>query len=85
VKLKGVKLDKPKEVLAVIPRDGVDLVFKFQAIIHDDEFDKLCVEPKVPQKRLKDKTVPDHENPVYLAELKRYATQSCELDVFNIY
>ena len=46
MKLFGKKIDKPSAEICVIPRADKDYVFKAEAVLDFDDFDKLCPEPK---------------------------------------
>ncbi len=49
MKVNGKTIDRPNEVLLVLPRSDGDLVFKFRAVVDDSMFEKLCPEPKPPR------------------------------------
>lgn len=49
MKVNGVSLDGPKEVLVVIPRGETDLAFKFRAVLDIDEFEEMCPRPSPPR------------------------------------
>lgn len=46
MKINGEKIEGPNEEVAVIPRNGKDIVFRCRAVLNFDEFDKLV--PEVP-------------------------------------
>lgn len=49
MKIKGKSISAPNVSMLVIPRDnGEDIVFKAQAILDMDVFEKLCPEPQPP-------------------------------------
>ena len=50
MKMNGVKLECPNEVVLVLPRPVEDIIFKAKAVMDYDEFEKVCPEPK-PQVR----------------------------------
>lgn len=62
MKLHGKTISRPQPEVVVIPRDNGDHVFKLQAVLNMDEFDKLCPEPKPPTVRHKDGTVKSDMN-----------------------
>lgn len=75
MKLKGKKLDTPKVVYCVIPRDDGDLPFTFRAIVDETEFEKLCPVPSPPKKLLKGGAhVENVEDPGYKSALNHYAS-----------
>ena len=53
MKMNGVKLECPNEVILVLPRPDMDVVFKAKAVMDYDEFDALCKDPKPPVKVMK--------------------------------
>lgn len=75
MKLKGQKLDAPKELILVLPRENnEDIVFKFKAIVDDSTFDTLCKMPEMPMKLVKGgNKVPNLEDPGYKILLNDYA------------
>jgi hypothetical protein len=50
MKINGRVIDRPENVLVVIPRSQGDLVFEFQVINDYEKFEKLCPEPQPPKK-----------------------------------
>ncbi len=66
MKLRGKKLSNTNLEICIIPRgNGEDIVFKCQAVIDMDDFDKLCPEPKIPIRRVRDQKIEDVEDPLY--------------------
>lgn len=75
MKLKGKKISGPNIEVVVLPRgQGEDLVFKCQAVLNMDDFDKLCPRPKAPIVIKKGGIkVEDVEDKGYQQELIEYA------------
>lgn len=67
MKVGGVPIDGPKQVILVLPREKGDLVFKFIAVSDDEEFDKLFPAPEPPKTFLTEKqaTVSDFNDADY--------------------
>lgn len=53
MKMNGMKLECPNEVVLVLPRQDGDLVFKAKAVTSYEEFDAVCAEPKPQIRTLK--------------------------------
>jgi hypothetical protein len=53
MKMHGIKLECPNEVILVLPRQDGDLVFKAKAVTDYAEFDTLCPEPKAQVRTIK--------------------------------
>jgi hypothetical protein len=53
MKMNGMKLECPNEVILVLPRQDGDLVFKAKAVTDYDEFDLLCPEPQAQVRTVK--------------------------------
>jgi hypothetical protein len=49
MKIAGKQLRGPNVEVLVIPRSAGDIVFKCQAVLDEDEFNKLCPLPKPPE------------------------------------
>lgn len=74
MKINGIVLDKPKEVLLVLPREPKDLVFKFRAVVDYTEFEKMCPMPTPPKLKRPGGVVELNTNDaVYQAALNNYA------------
>lgn len=75
MKLKGIKPTSANTKIVVIPRgDGNDLVFKVQAVLDMEPFDKLCPAPIPPTIVRKDQsTALDVEDPKYKEKLTTWA------------
>lgn len=76
MKIKGKKIEGPRRIVLVLPRDGEDIVLVFQAVMDMAEFDKLCPSPIPPMKMIKGGiTIPDLENPTFKAQITEHATR----------
>jgi len=49
MRIKGKKIEGPNVEIIVIPRKDEDIVFKAQAVLDLEDFEKLCPVPKPPQ------------------------------------
>lgn len=67
MKVGGVAIDGPKQVILVLPRDNGDLVFKFVAVSDDEEFDKIFPAPEPPKTFItaEQRTSPDYNDEDY--------------------
>lgn len=76
MKIKGKKIDSPMIEIVVLPRPDGDIVFKAQAVLDFEEFDKLVTEP-TPRMLLKPGggMEKDTNNKNYRKELDEYNTQ----------
>jgi len=76
LKIGGLEMKGPKEVLIVIPRDDHDIPFKFIAVNDDSEFHKICPEPTPPMAiKPGEGKVAKYDDPGYKAALGLYAEQ----------
>jgi len=74
MKLNGKKIEGPNVTTIVIPRGDSQIVFRAQAIMDMEEFDKLCPQPKPPTKIVKGGLrVPNMEDDVFKAQIQEYA------------
>lgn len=74
MKVNGTVLDKPKEILLVLPREPKDLIFKFRAVVDYSEFEKLCPMPTPPKLKKPGGVVELNMNDeVYKAAVSNYA------------
>jgi len=74
VKLHGKKVEGPRVGVVVIPRLDKDLVFKAQAVLDHDDFDKLYPEPQPPEiLRPGGEKSNDVTDKSYLAKVERYS------------
>ncbi len=76
MKLNGKSIDKPKDVIVVIPRDAQDHVFTATAVLDFDEFEKICPEPVPPTKTnvKTSQSFADVNNPKYKKKVDEHAT-----------
>jgi hypothetical protein len=73
MKIKGRVISGPREELVVFPRTEEDLVFKLQAVLEYDDFEKMCVEPEPPTLLHRDGTkIKDINDSKYKAKLEEY-------------
>lgn len=76
MKVNGKVIDKPKEVLLVIPREPEPIAFKFKAIVDTKPFDALCPEPIPPKvKKLGGETFTDIKDKDYVKALDEWGTR----------
>lgn len=75
MKIHGSKVTRPKEEVIVFPRnEGENLVFKAQAVLDYEVFDKLCPVPVAPEILFKGGAKKqDVKNPKFLELLDEYA------------
>ena len=73
MKLTGHTFSEPNIEICVIPRaDGNDVVFKAQAVLDYDDFEKYCPEPQPPEIRKPGQgLVKNYEDATYLAEMQK--------------
>jgi hypothetical protein len=75
MKLFGKTIDKPKEEVLVIPREGKDHVFKAEAILDFTELDKMNPEPELSSlKNVKEGTSKKVKGKDYNKKMDDYAT-----------
>lgn len=78
MKIKGREIKGPNIEIIVIPRLGPDgessdIVFRAQAVLDFDDFDKLCPRPKAPQMLKRGHgMIENPEDPRYKSELKEW-------------
>ena len=77
MKIKGKSISAPNISVLVIPREnGDDIVFKAQAVLDMDVFEKLCPEPKPPNIRHRERGLePDYKDAKYLKAQETHAEQ----------
>jgi len=80
MKIRGQQIEGPGVEIVVIPRPNTehgDIVFKAQAILDFDDFEKLCPLPKPPtmRKRGVEGLVHDIENPRYKQALTQHGNK----------
>lgn len=76
MKIAGRKLEGPNIETVVIPRQDGDIVFKCQAVLSYDDFEKLCPMPTPPEV-LKPGGVQSFntEDPKYVEAVQKYSEQ----------
>lgn len=74
MKINGKKIEGPNEEIIIIPRGESDIVFKAQAVLSYDEFDKICPFPEPPMIRRKgaEQATPDYEDKKYIQKQNEY-------------
>lgn len=76
MKVNGRLVDKPNEVLVVLPREGGDLAFKFRAVTDIKSFEKMCPEPSPPKTRKTGgETYFNMEDPDFKRQLDEWASR----------
>jgi hypothetical protein len=77
MKINGEEIKGPNTELIVIPRsNGNPIVFKAQAILDFDDFDKLCPRPKPPQTiKRGEGVVSNPEDPIFKRNLEIWGTK----------
>ena len=76
MKINGKKIEPPKALVVVIPRQEEDIVLKCQPVLDFEEFDMRCPRPEMPDKILKGGIrVPDPDNPKYQEKLNDWVTK----------
>jgi hypothetical protein len=78
--INGRKIEGPNVEVLVLPRSDGDLVFKAQAVLNYDEFEKICPKPLPPMgKRPGEKEPRPLENdPGYVAAMRKYGEQKIQ-------
>lgn len=72
MKIGGIDVNGPNEVLLVLPREGGDIVIKARAVLDMDTFEEICPEPKPPALRTKDGVEPDINDAGYKQQMSNY-------------
>jgi hypothetical protein len=72
MRIGGVDVNGPNEVLLVLPREGDDIVIKARAVLDMDVFEELCPEPKAPILRTKDGVEPNINDTGYKQQMANY-------------
>lgn len=86
MKIQGKKIEGPNIEICVIPRgEGENIVFRCQAVMDMDEFDKLCRIPQPPVMRKPGSRQPiaDLEDPKYKIALEAHATKRMDYIVLK--
>ena len=72
MKLNGVKLECPNIAVLVLPRPDQDLVFKAQAVLDFEEFERLCPDPLPPVRVVKGKREVMGADPEYIRQVNAH-------------
>lgn len=75
MRLNGLAFEGPNEEILVLPRNGVDLVFKARAVLSYDKFDAMC--PKPVPKKIKKPSGEESlrtDEPNYIKAIESWAT-----------
>jgi len=72
MKFHGEKLECPNIAVLVLPRGDGEVVFKAQAVLDYDEFDKLCLEPKAPVRVVRNRREVVADDPTYVAAVNMH-------------
>lgn len=72
MRIGGVDVNGPNEVLMVLPREDGDIVIKARAVLDMDTFEELCPEPKPPGHRTKDGVEPNIDDAGYKQQMANY-------------
>lgn len=77
MKYKGNVVRGLREVIEVIPLNGVDIGFIFKAVVNEEFFEKVSPEPQPPkQKNVKTgQTLPNFTDPTYLKAQSEWGTR----------
>lgn len=74
--LKGQRLNKVRTDYAVFERPGGNIVLHLNPVLNEEDFEKICPLPKVPNRKGKGGVdVPNPEDKNYKAQLQSYAEQ----------
>jgi hypothetical protein len=72
MKLNGVRLECPNIAVLVLPRPDGDIVFKAQAVLDFDEFEKICPPPMPPVRVVKGRREVMASDPEYIKQLNAH-------------
>jgi len=72
MKIGGVEVKGPNEVLLVLPRGEEDIVIRARAVMDMDAFEELCPEPKPPVLRTKAGVEPNVDDPGFKQQMANY-------------
>jgi hypothetical protein len=72
MKLNGVRLECPNIAVLVLPRPDGDIVFKAQAVLDFDEFEKICPPPTPPVRVVKGRREVMASDPEYIKQLNAH-------------
>lgn len=72
MRIGGIEIKGPNEVLLVLPRDDGDIVIKARAVLDMELFEKACPEPKPPSKQTKQGLEYDIDDDGYKQQLENH-------------
>ena len=72
MKIGGIEVKGPNEVLLVLPRGDDQIVIRARAVLDMAEFEELCPEPKPPGRQTKDGYVQDVDDPGYKQQMENH-------------
>jgi len=72
MRIGGVEVNGPNEVLLVLPREEGDIIIKARAVLDMDVFEEICPEPKPPALRTKDGVEPNIKDPGFKQQMANY-------------
>jgi len=76
MKIQGIDLNTPRVETLVIPRGETNIVFKAQAVLDLNDFDKICPTPEAPERHFPGgKTGLALDDPQYLKEMDEWSTR----------
>jgi hypothetical protein len=79
MKMYGSAVEGPHVEVVVIPRHPRNLVFKAQAVLDEEDFEKLCPKPEPPTKMFPGgKTIKDVEDPGFRESLSTWASKKTD-------
>ena len=84
MRIKGKSFSGPRSKIVVIPRDEGNIVFKAQAVLDFEEFEKLFPMPLPPVITYPGKPpVPEFENPEYIKKLNDHSNKRLDYMVIK--
>jgi hypothetical protein len=72
MKIGGIEINGPNEVLLVLPREEDDIIIKARAVLDMDTFEEMCPEPKPPSVRKKTGIEPNPDDPGFKQQMANY-------------
>lgn len=72
MKIGGIEVKGPNEVLLVLPREEYEIVIRARAVLDMSEFEELCPEPKPPGKQTKGGYEYDTDDPGYKQQMENH-------------
>jgi len=75
MKIAGIDLGQPSDVIIPIIRGEQEVIFKAACIVNMDELDKILIEPKPPQRMMRGETVATSvfDDPKYIKEMNVFS------------